>query len=67
MKHSNECPRDLWDTIKTTKTHVIRVLEKEIENRAESLFEEIITVIVSQIWGGGWPSRFIKLKRSQIR
>ena len=49
MKHSNECPRDLRDKLELTKTHIMRVLGKERENRAESLFEEIITANFSNL------------------
>ena len=35
--------RDLWDNIKYTKIHIVRVPEEKREKRPEEIFEEIMT------------------------
>ena len=42
IKNGEESLRDLWDTIKGSKIHIIGVAEEEREKRADSAFKEIM-------------------------
>ena len=43
MKRNEDCLRDLWDNIKHTNIHIVRVPEGQGgEKRPEKIFEEII-------------------------
>ena len=45
MKRNEDCLRDLWDNIKYTNIHIIRVPEGEQREKGpEKIFEEIIAV-----------------------